>query len=26
RTALYARLPFQLIFVAWVLAASRREA
>jgi uncharacterized membrane protein len=26
RPALYARLPFQLVFAAWVLAASRREA
>jgi uncharacterized membrane protein len=26
RTALHARLPFQLVFVAWVLAASRRDA
>ena len=26
RGALYARLPFQLVFVAWVLAASRRDA
>jgi uncharacterized membrane protein len=24
RTALYARLPFQLVFIRWVLAASRR--